>query len=394
MVALLALPFLTRIYTPEDFTVLATYAAILALLTVISCLRFEIAIPMPKEQEEAVHLLALSVISVISLALLTWLGVSIGEDWINKLTNQRLTGYLWLLPLGVFFSGLYSALQYWMTREKAFPLVAKTRITQAVSGATAQLGFGYAGITPLGLLLGQLLNSGAGIYGLLRFFLKEYKSLIFRINLKELRKTFKRYDRFPKYSTWEALTNSAGIQLPVLIIAILAAGAEAGFLMLAMRLLSAPMGLIGSSVAQVYLSEAAERYHHGELKSFTNRTIIMLAKVGFVPFILAGITAPFIVPFVFGQEWQRTGILISWMVPWFFMQFIASPISMSLHITNNQRVALVLQIVGLILRGGAVWGAAIYSAEWVGEIYAASGTVFYIIYIIVVYVIINKNSCN
>ena len=393
LVTILALPLLTRIYTPEDFTVLASYTSVLALLTVIACLRFEIAIPMPKDQNGAIHLLALSIISIIGITLLTCTGVFLFSDSINQLTNHRLTGYLWILPLGVFSSGFYNALQYWMTREKAFPLIAKTRMTQAVSGAATQIGFGYAGITPLGLLLGQLLNSGAGIFSLLRRFLKQNKKLLSELNVTGLKQTFKRYDRFPKYSTWEALTNSAGVQIPVLIIAALALGAEAGFLMLAMRLLSAPMGLIGGSVAQVYLAEAAVKYHQGELNTFTVKTIIMLAKVGFLPLFLAGVAAPFLIPIVFGAEWQRTGVLISWMAPWFFIQFIVSPVSMSLHITDNQKIAMVLQIAGLVLRVGSVWFAVKYFNDFVGEVFAVSGVFFYLLYLIVVMKIV-KRSVN
>lgn len=392
LLALLALPLLTRLYTPESFTVLATYASILAILTAIACLRFEIAIPIPEDKSGAIHLLVLSILSVIVITLLTWLSVSFCADLINKLTNYRLMDYLWLLPLGVFFSGLYNALQYWMTREKVFSLIAKTRMTQAASGVGTQLGFGYAGVTPLGLLLGHLLNSGAGIFNLFRYFFKYYRDIFFKITFAELKKTFKRYDHFPKYSTWEALTNSAGIQLPILIIATLGVGAEAGFLMLAMRLLSAPMGLIGGSVAQVYLVEAAKKHHQGELKSYTKKMVLMLAKVGFIPLFLAGILAPFAVPFLFGDKWQRTGILISWMVPWFFMQFITSPVSMSLHITNNQRIAMLLQIAGLFFRTGAVWAAISFYNIWIGEIYALSGLLFYFIYLIVVFMVINRST--
>ena len=156
-----------------------------------------------------------------------------------------------------------------MTREKKFKLVAKTRMTQAVSGVAVQIGFGSFGLAPIGLLIGQILNSGAGVYGLLRDLIKSNKTLLFAFSFHDLKKTFKNYDRFPKVSTWEALFNSAGIQLPILIIASLLIGEEAGFLMLAMRLLSAPLGLIGGSVSQVYLSEASEKYHQGELRRFT-----------------------------------------------------------------------------------------------------------------------------
>lgn len=281
-----------------------------------------------------------------------------------------------------------------MTRERQFPLVAKTRMTQSISGAVTQLGFGYAGVTPFGLLFGQMLNASAGVFGLSRHFFKNYKSLCLMLSVDTLTKTFKQYDRFPKYSTWEAVTNSAGVQVPILIIATAAIDAEAGFLMLAMRLLSAPMGLIGGSVAQVYLAEASDKYHRGELKSFTNKTILMLAKVGFIPLVLAGIAAPFVVPFIFGEEWQRAGVLISWMVPWFFMQFITSPVSMSLHITGHQKTALFLQVFGLVFRGGLVLAAATNFTSVVGEVYAITGFVFYVLYLIVVKAILRTGSAQ
>lgn len=390
LVTILVLPLLTRVYTPEDFTTLASYTSLLALLTVVACLRFEIAIPIPKGQKEAIHLLVLSIISVIGITFLTWIGVFLYSNSFNQFTNNRLSGYLWLLPLGVFFGGLYNALQYWMTREKNFSLVAKTRMTQAVSGATTQLGLGYAGITPLGLLLGHLLNSGAGVFSLIRFFLKQSKKSLFKIEFSVLKKTFKSYDRFPKYSTWEALTNSASVHVPILIIAAFSLSVEAGFLMLAMRLLSAPMGLIGASVAQVYLSEAAEKYYQGELKVFTKKMMVSLAKVGTPPLLLFGTLAPLVVPVIFGEEWKRTGILILWMTPWFLIQFIVSPVSMALHITGNQKIAMLLQVVGLIIRVGSILLALTYFDSWLGEIFAISGAFFYIIYLLVVLYIINN----
>lgn len=390
-IALLALPLLTRLYTPEEFTVLATYTSVLTLLTVIACLRLEIAIPMPKSQGEALDLLALSVISVIFITFLSAFVVFFFGEWFNNVTDYKLKGYLWLLPAGVFFAGVYKAFQYWVTREKDFKLIAKTRMTQSVSGAAAQIGFGYAGVTPLGLLLGQILNVGAGGLGLIFHFRKYNRNISRKIKFSRLKETFEKYDNFPKYSTWEALTNSAAIQAPVFMIAILLAGPEAGYLMLAMRLLSAPMGLIGGSVAQVYLADASDKYHDGSLEAFTNKTILVLAKAGFFPLAIAGISAPILIPVIFGDEWYRTGILISWMVPWFFMQFITSPVSMALHITGNQKTALVLQFSGFLFRGGSVLFAILYSQGVTGEIYALSGFVFYSAYLWVVKNVVKKS---
>lgn len=211
-----------------------------------------------------------------------------------------------------------------------------------------------------------------------------------KLKIIHLKVAFKRYDKFPKYSTLEAFANAGSIQIPMLLIAFYAIGAEAGYLMVAMQLLSAPMSLIGKAVSQVYLSSGAESYHRGELTAFTYKTIINLAKIAFLPLLLAAVASPFILPLVLGEDWQRTGVLIAWMAPWFFMQFITSPVSTSLHITGNQKTALALQLAGLMIRVGCVSLAALVSAEYIGEFYALSGLIFYSIYLIIVFKIISK----
>ena len=61
-IAVLALPLLTRLYTPDDFSVLAVYAAVLGISSVVACLRLEIAIPMPEDEGTAINLMLLGLI--------------------------------------------------------------------------------------------------------------------------------------------------------------------------------------------------------------------------------------------------------------------------------------------------------------------------------------------
>jgi len=390
LIAIAVLPLLTRLYSPEDFSMLAVYTSILALVTVISCLRFEIAIPIPKEIMQAKELLALSIISVLCVNAIVSILIFVFSEPLHAITQDRLRGYLWLIPIGGVLAGLYAAFQYWSTREKNFVLISKTRMTQSIGGAGTQLGLGYLGVTPLGLLLGQLINVGAGVFGLFKSFYLKNSSPCKDISVAGLKSTLREYENFPKYSTFEALSNSAGIQVPILLIAAYAAGPEVGFLMLAIRLLSAPMGLLGGAVGQVYLSEAPAHFQNGTLKEFTKKTVWTLAKIGAPPILLVAIAAPFLVPIIFGGDWARTGVLITWMAPWFFAQFITSPVSMSLHITGNQKAALALQLFGLAFRVGAVMWVALVYGEGVGEIYAVSGAIFYAVYLAVVLRLLRK----
>lgn len=376
--SVLALPLLTRLYTPADFSVLAVYASILSIISVAACLRLEIAIPLPKRDAEAANLLALALCFGSAVSILVLLGVLLFPKQIIELVDQpALLPYLWLLPLGVWLTSSYSAIQFWATRKKKFGIIAKTRMTQAIGGIGAQLGLGWAGLTPLGLLVGQMINSGAGFFGLARAALREDRVLFRSISWLRMRTTLRRHDQFPKYSTLDALSNNVGIQLPLIIIASMAAGPEAGFLMLAMRVMQAPMGMIGGATAQVYLSQAPEELRKGNLPAFTSQTISRLVKIGAGPLIFASLVAPNAFTIIFGEEWRRAGELASWLTPWLLMQLISSPVSMVMHICNKQRAMLLLTTGGLAIRCGSVIGAALCLPSYISEIYSISGAFFY-----------------
>tara|TARA_Y100000758_G_scaffold276990_2_gene222133 strand:- start:4558 stop:5829 length:1272 start_codon:yes stop_codon:yes gene_type:complete len=393
LIAILSLPVLTRLYTAEDFSVLAVYSSVLTLLAVVSCLRFEIAIPLPKSDRTAAALCILAVVSVLLMSTIAGLLVFFFPMVFNGLTDNKIDQYLWFVPAGVFAVGLYNAMQYWAVRKKKFFLISKTRIAQSATGASVKLGAGYFfnGWTA-GLVAGQLIAMGAGFISLGLALLKNDWNKFKVVRPIHLRAAFKRYDKFPKYSTWEALANAGSIQIPIILIAYYSADAEVGYLMIAMQLLSAPMGFIGAAVAQVYLTEGAERFHNGGFQEFTRNTVFNLAKFSCVPLLIVAICSPVLVPYVLGAEWERTGSLIVWMVPWFFMQLITSPVSMSLHITGSQRIAFILQMTGLFLRVGGVLVGAMFSVKYISEFYALSGLVFYVIYMIVVFKVVSKDS--
>ncbi len=65
-------PILTRIYTPEDFGVLAIFMAITAITGSISNAKYEQAIVLPKKEGEAINILFLGIsIYIFEMLLLT-----------------------------------------------------------------------------------------------------------------------------------------------------------------------------------------------------------------------------------------------------------------------------------------------------------------------------------
>lgn len=381
----LVLPLITRLYTPDDFTTLAVFASTLSIVSVAACLRLEIALPIPEDDHEAANLLALALCACTLVAVITGTITWIFPVEFTELIGQpALRNYLWLLPIGIWMAGAYAALQFWATRKRRFATIAKTRMTQALGGACTQVLLGWAAFAPFGLLLGQVVSSGAGLFGLARHALRADRLVFRSVTLSGMQRVLKKYDRFPKYSTVEAVSNNAGIQLPIIMIAALSIGPEAGYLMLSMRAMALPMGLIGGAVSQVYLSRAPQEMRAKQLDKFTLQIIEGLAKSGIGPLLFVGIVSPLVFPLVFGKSWQRAGDFVAWMTPWFVMQFLSSPISMVLHVTGNQRAALNLQIFGLVLRASAVGISSALIPSRIVEAYSISGFVFYALYFCVV----------
>lgn len=376
----LTLPILTRLYTPDDFSILAAYTAILAMITVVACLRFEMAIPLPEDDVEAANLLATALLLASGTALASVILIAVWGDALFDLKGlSQMRPYRWILPLGIWCGGNYLALQFWTTRKKHFPLLARTRLTQVGSGLATQLTLGFAGAGPIGLLLGQTLMGGAGVLSLLHRTMREDVAVLRRISVRGMLQISWRYRNLPKFSTIEALANDAVTQLPILLIAALAIGPEAGFVLLAMRAVGMPVTMIGGAVKQVFLSRATEEMRRERLADFTTDVLGGLARVGVAPLVFGAIIAPAAFSLLFGDEWRRAGVLVSWMAPWFIFRLLSSPVAAVMHVRMMQRSMLTLMLGGVALSLAGTLSTYAIAPTWIAEGYAVSCSLFYLI---------------
>src|SRR5664279_1320714 len=83
----------------------------------------------------------------------------------------------------------------------------------------------------------------------------------------------RRYRRFPLVASWSKLINTAGLQVPMLLISVLYGSAAAGLLGLTVRIVGGPAAVIGQAVYQVFSAEASAKVRglDRELAEFTRR---------------------------------------------------------------------------------------------------------------------------
>lgn len=386
VVTMLAMLVLPRLYAPADFGTLAVYTGVVATIGVAACLRFDVALALPEDERDAAGLLALSLASALAVALATLGAVALLPALRERLPAGVRGPAVWLLAPGVLAFAALSALQNWNVRGRQFGTIARARIGQSATAGGVQIAGGAAGAGGLLLAGGLLSGYVTGSLLLARRVAGPLRHWLATATRAEARSLAARYRRFPQFSTWEALANNAAIQVPVILIAARATAAEAGFVAWAMYVIQAPMSLLGSAVAQAYLAGAPREHARGELGRFTLDVLAQLTAVGLGPLLALAALAPVGFPIVFGPAWERAGWLVAWMLPWFFLQLLASPVSMALHVSGRQRTALALQLFGLVLRVSVVLACAAWRPGVLGEAYALSGAAFYGVYLVVVLV--------
>lgn len=358
LIAILFIPIISRLYSPTDFGILASFIAIVSVVSVAACLRFDVSIPFAKE-EDAQSLFVLSIITATAVTVVAFLIVTFLSEFIlNFGPLERIGSFIWLVPVAILTTGLYSTFQNWATRTHQFTQIAYSRVQQSLLGSISQVFLGWIGAIPIGLLIGFIISSSASF---IRLYKNSPINQFWRILClpKELYPVLKRYKRYPIFSTPESIINIAGVQIPILIIAGFS-GSDAGYLFLAMQIVNTPMSLLGMAVSQVYSARIKGEIEFGRMDAYTLELISKLMLFGLPPILAISLFSPAIVPYIFGNEWGRSGYMVAIMAPWNYLQFIISPVSTVLHATGMQKEMLAMTVIGLVQRVGVV----IISIEW------------------------------
>lgn len=332
-IVVLASPILTRLYTPEDFGVLAVYSSLLGILSTVAALRYELAIPLPEKDEDAAALVRLSLVIVIGMSLLVGFGVWNCIDIILKLFS--IGSYIWLLPFGLFTVGMYQVFNYWAIRKCLFNHISRTKFNQSLAMISTQLILGLLIKNPFGLIIGNILGGTVGASTLS----SSYRKIELKPSFFKIKHVAKKYIRFPLISSFSSLLNSGALQLPSLLIAWLYGSTAAGWFALVQKVMGLPMTLIGQAVAQVYFGEASHLMRIKDFHSLSKLYIKLtyrLLLITLFPALIIGLGGREIFGLIFGIQWETAGSYAQILVLMFVFQLISAPLSQTMNILNRQ----------------------------------------------------------
>ena len=323
-------PILTRIYTPEDFGVFALFIAVTSIFGSIASGRYELAIMLPKKDEDAVYIFVLGLIITCFITIILFILMILFNDYLTKLLgNEEISFWLYFVPLTVFFTGLWNLLNYYNNRKKNYKDIANAIVVKSIVLVIFQLIVGLLKHGVIGLIVGQIISQIIANFKLLKNIYTD-KKLILSISKLKIRALSRRYISFPKHNMIPSMLDKLTSQLIYIIIPKIFSLLVSGQFFLANRIVNLPVSLMSNSISQVYLQKISENKN----KKIKNMDIfISTIKKLFIIALPIGIAGFFLSPniflFIFGKEWIISGEIAQYLFLIFLVTFCISPLSVS-----------------------------------------------------------------
>jgi O-antigen/teichoic acid export membrane protein len=341
-------PFLTRIYSKTDFSVLASWLSIVGLFGIIACGRLDIAVPLPNRNKEALSIFTTGFMLTILVTILSVPIVFFAESISNWYGVENLKYLIWLIPIGILSYGMLNLFSNWALRKRKYQSISSGKIVQSIINNFGAVILGYLMFGIYGMIISWIISQFINTFIItsikeIKFIAKKGDFSIF--NFKDI---LKRYQDFPLYNSMHAFLDILATQFILfLIIQKYFSAGELGLFFVMHRYVRAPIGLVSSSVSQLFYVEATKAIQRKEsaikMVYKTIKTVLFFA----IPFTLTLVFfAPQIFELYLGKDWKEAGEYAQILAPVFFLMFISSPISVTPLMFNKQKKAFVFTLIG------------------------------------------------
>lgn len=348
-ITLLISPILSRLFTPHDFGVFGTFLSIVSAIALIASLRYEIAIVLPKKEDVAINLLALAALLTLIISTLSFIGVLLFKYFYPgyEFLDQDLKFLLYFIPVLILFIGFYQILNNYANRLKKYRSIVNYRVSNSLVSSSVNIAMGGMKFGSIGLLVGAILGNGISVVIFFKEMYKDIKEQAGFISKGKMKEIAISYKEFPLVNSFQSISDMLQINGIIYFIIYFFNSFIVGSFSYALRILQAPMNLLGSAMAQIFYQQASELKNNGEnLKDIVKKTMIKSALTGLPIFLAIIFFGPQLFAFVFGETWREAGVYARILSPMLFFDFIRSPVSQVPLIIGRQKRLFSISLIG------------------------------------------------
>ncbi|MFN5296443.1 MAG: lipopolysaccharide biosynthesis protein [Flavobacteriales bacterium] len=377
LVSYAAMPILSRIFSVDDYSILALFSSWMLPLVVLSTLRIEFSIPDSEDLAEAMHRrnVAMKVSLVFSICVLLVVSIL----YVFGITRNSI---VWLLPLGVLFTAWVQIFNFYTTRTEEFTLNSVVRIVGnlAVSGLSLLIGFYFYNThgLVLGLVVGQLVSLVVFL-----LFVKQKPQSYLQKEVSIRPEALRKFRKYIFYNTPNGLLEVLQLSLIIFFLDSTFGSLVTGSFYLCWRILQAPATLVSSTIFLAQYSKAAELNRSGHsFHKMILSTFLLLFSMSLPFIVLMYFFGQELFVFVFGSEWIQAGQFASVLILFFGLNFAVAPFNYVSLIKGKHKQQLIVSAVDLLTRCLAFYiGYTQGSAQLAITLFSIAGSVFCLIYL-------------
>ncbi len=321
-------PLLSRIYDQNAMAEITGLMALSSILLVFSTFKLENAVVTEKDDNRANQLMVLGIgiallFSIVTILLVIFFSERLG----NSFKIQNVINFV---PFYVLFLSALNIINFWFVRIKKFKLKAYSKIIENGSYVAFACSFYYLkGQNELGLALGKFVGVCVALALLFAFSKLKFQ----RNKWKTYKDLLLDYKEFPLHYMPSSFVNVMSLQMLILFIGIYYSKEQLGYFGLANMVVLLPISFITQSVGTIFFQKMSEYINNGKgklAKKTFKQTLGMLAAIGIPAFLVLYFGSVYLFPFVFGFDWENTGIIAKLLAVVFLSQIIVGPISIVL----------------------------------------------------------------
>ncbi len=394
IIPILFSPIISRIYSPQDYALVAAYSSITVILTIIATGMYDSALMIDKEDSEAINtgsfaILITFLVTIISAIFFLLYGRSVTR-WIG---SDDLGFWIFLAPITILFHGFYQTLNVWNNRKGRYKRMASNRIIMTLITTSATLYFGYLGFAGKGLILSLIIGQAISFILLLIQTIRNDKEMFHFISWPLIWRSAKMHKHFPIYNMPQGFLDGLRESGLIWVISFFFGATALGYFSFAKNILMRPLQVIGNSVGNVFFQKASKVYHEtNDIYKISKKTVIGLFLIGFPFAIVIFLWGESIFTIIWGQTWVEAGKFSKILIFWLLLNFIASPLGFVPIILKKQRQFFIFSVLTAAVPTGLFYflGKTGYNIETSMIMYALTNIFFIIVFIKWIDLIIKK----
>ena len=383
-----AAPLLTRLYSPPEFGSFGLFLALVAILTIVATGRYEAAVLLPCDEDDAAQLVVLVTLFTTGVSLLVLVAAVAWQEPLGHVFRAAdLSSWIYWVPATVLLTGIYQALNYWFNRRREYRHLAVNRIWRSLVTIAVSLVLGFVWPVHGGLIIAVAVGQGVATVLFTVRWCRERRAHGWRLAPARMYAMACRYERFLRYSVIGDTVNSITGQMPVFILGGFFGPMVVGQYSLTQRISSGPSTIVAAAIGDVFRQQASEDIQRtGNCRRVWLRTFKALLALSVPCYAVVFVAAPTLFPLLFGPQWQTAGIYARLLTPFFMFSFTASILGRTLTVAERQREDMIWQVVlAILILVSLLAGASQGSADLALALYTLGYCAMYVAYLLMSY---------